>query len=327
MDDEISGFVGTVTPYGGADLSSFTLLHSSEEGFFALYRGERAGQFRVYKCLKPRWRGSPLQETMLKKEFELGYPLRHPNIRETYQYTEIEGLGNCIEMEWVDGVPMNEYLQRGLPDEQMFRKLAAELCDAITYLHNRQTVHRDLKPSNIMVTHDGGSIKLIDFGLADSSRSALLKAPAGSRRYMSPEVAAGGEADARSDIWSLGMILGEMSFGHKSAIRRCTQTEPAKRFQTAVQVKEALLAKPRWPWLVLAAAVIAAACMLLMLKPEAPPSEPPNNPVVDTVRVLITVPQEQANPTRIKQGSKKAEKDDELEMIFRQASDLFEDKL
>ena len=328
MDDEISGFVGTVTPYGGADLSSFTLLHSSEEGFFALYRGERAGQFRVFKCLKPCWRGAPLQEAMLKKEFELGYPLRHPNIRETYQYTDIEGLGNCIEMEWVDGVPLNEYLLRGTPNEHTFRKLASELCDALAYLHSRQTVHRDLKPSNIMVTHDGGSVKLIDFGLADSSSSAILKTPAGTRKYMSPEVASGGSADVRSDIWSLGVILGEMTPRHRSVVRRCTQTEPARRYQTAAHVKDALLAKPRWPWLALVAAVVASVCLFLKFRPDTGPSEQPKEPVVDTVRVLMTVPQESVPPpSPAKPDRKKAEKDDELEKIFRQASDLFEDKL
>ena len=112
MDDDISGFVGPVTDYGTPDSSSWTLIHSSEDGFYELYRGERAGWFRTYKCLKPEWRGQPLQEAMLKKEFELGYPLKHPNIRETYQYTYIEGLGNCIEMEWVDGCTLEELYTR-----------------------------------------------------------------------------------------------------------------------------------------------------------------------------------------------------------------------
>lgn len=327
MHDDISGFVGPVSDYGAPDPSSWPLIHSSEEGFYELYRGERAGRFQAYKCLKPQWRGQPLQEAMLKKEFELGYPLRHPNIRETYQYTYIEGLGNCIEMEWVDGVPLSEYLKQGRPDERSFRKLASELCDALTYLHSRQTLHRDLKPSNIMVTHDGGNVKLIDFGLSDSSSSAILKAPAGTRRFMAPEVAAGGAADVRSDIWSLGAVLGEMTSRHKRVISKCTRVQPSRRFRSAAEVKEALLARPLWPWLVLTAAAIAAIAALWLHRPSEEPPVQPKAPVIDTVRVLIQTPPETGKPVQAKPRSKPSEKEKALDNIFEQASELFEDKL
>ena len=327
MQDDISGFVGPVSDFGTSAPSSWPLIHSSEEGFYELYRGERAGRFQTYKCLKPEWRGKPLQEAMLKKEFELGYPLRHQNIRETYQYTYIEGLGNCIEMEWVDGVPLSEFLNQGRPDERQFRKLSSELCDALTYLHSRQTLHRDLKPSNIMITHDGGDIKLIDFGLSDSSSSAILKAPAGTRKYMAPEVAAGGEADVRSDIWSLGAVLSEMTSRHKSVIRKCTRVQSSRRFRSAAEVKEALLARPLWPWLAIAAAVVAAISALWLNRPASGVPDPPKEPVIDTVRVLIQTPKGQDKPVQAKPRSKPAEKGKSLDSIFEQASELFEDKL
>ena len=72
---------------------------------------------------------------MLQKEFEIGFPLRHPGIRETYAYVQMDTLGNCIEMEWIDGVTLNEFLASGALDESSFRRLAAELCDALAYLH------------------------------------------------------------------------------------------------------------------------------------------------------------------------------------------------
>ena len=70
-----------------------------------------------------------------------------------YALIAYPGLGNCIEMEWMDGVSLSELLKAGRPDRKLFRKLASELCDALIYMHNRQTLHRDIKPSNIMVTH------------------------------------------------------------------------------------------------------------------------------------------------------------------------------
>ena len=333
MDNDISGFVGPVTPFGGTDLSTFTLLHCPEEGFFALYRGERAGQFRVYKCLKPKWRGIPLQEAMLKKEFELGYPLRHPNIRETYQYTCIDGLGNCIEMEWVDGDRLDEYLQRTRPGRKKYIQLASELCDALCYIHSRQIVHRDLKPGNIMVTHDGGNIKIIDFGLADSSSSAILKTPAGTRRYMSPEVAAGGTADIRSDIWSLGVVLGEIAGRKGYVVRRCTRRNPDKRFRDAASVKEAILAEYRWPRVLLfaAAGLIVAAAVLFSVPRGRDEAPVPESVRPDTVRVFMPPPEQKQDREQKTEKTVRpkpsAEKSDAPDRIFQQASDLFEEKL
>ena len=332
MDDDISGFVGAPPTFGEADLSSFTLIHSSEDGFFALYRGERAGLFRTYKCLKPQWRGNPLHEAMLKKEFELGYPLRHPNICETIQYTSIEGLGNCIEMEWIDGVTLREFLGRGRPDETLFRKMAGELCDALTYLHNRQTIHRDIKPSNIMVTHDGCSIKLIDFSLADSSRSALFKAPAGTRKYIAPEVLQERPADVRSDIWSLGMVLREMTCRHNRAISKCLRDKPEARWQSVQQLKEALLARNYSPAIaaLLLLGVVAAAILQPWKKPAAEdPGQHAPPPVVqsDTSAVPPVDSIQRTTPRKRNDAPKTDKKAEELDRIFQQATDLFEDRL
>lgn len=78
-------------------------------------------------------------------------------------------------------------------------------------MHQQQVVHRDVKPSNVMITHSGGYVKLIDFGLADTDSHAILKQPAGTLRYMAPEQAQLAQADVRNDIYSLGVILQEMN--------------------------------------------------------------------------------------------------------------------
>lgn len=278
MKLEVSGFFA---PAGIYDVSegNLTLIYSSEGGIYELYRGERAGQFRVFKCLKPEFRGNLLQETMLQKEFEIGFQLRHPGICETYSYTQVDTLGNCIEMEWIDGCTLEEYLQGAKPDEDSFCRMAGELCDAIAYLHAHQIVHRDIKPANIMVTHQGSFLKLIDFSLADSSSHALLKQPAGTINYAAPEVIEGNAADQRSDIYSLGKVLQCMTTRHRKVLARCTSENPARRYGSAAKLKAALLRK-RWGWL-WALAVLTATCLAwLALRPS---------PVTD-----VPVPRQQA---------------------------------
>ena len=327
MDDNISGFFGPVTGYAQPASGTFTLLHASEEGFFELYRGERAGRFRIFKCLKPEWRGSLLHETMLKKEFEIGYSLRHPNIRETYAYTEHSDLGPCVEMEWIDGVTLDEYLQRGRPDGKTFRRWASELCDALSYLHSRQVVHRDLKPGNIMVTHGDGSIRLIDFGLADRADSSVLKAPAGTRRFVAPEVLAGSPADVRSDIYSLGMVLREMTSGHRRVLNRCLRKDPQKRYRSAKAVKEALNSRLWIYGLIAVLAVLLLAVLLFLLRPAPVSETEPSVPVRDTVVILMKEkPQEHAGQKPATKAPKST-KEEDLDRIFRQATDLFEENL
>ena len=75
----------------------------------------------------------------------------------------------------------------------------------------QQVVHRDLKPRNVMVTSNGGYVKLIDFGLADTDSHAILKQPAGTLRYIAPEQARLAQADVRNDIYSLGVMMQEMN--------------------------------------------------------------------------------------------------------------------
>ncbi|MBR2135063.1 MAG: hypothetical protein IJ855_02420, partial [Bacteroidales bacterium] len=72
------------------------LIHSSGTGCCELYRIDRQGRFRVLKCLKPNYRGNDLYERLLRKEFEIGYSLDHPNICEYYAFINIPELGNCI---------------------------------------------------------------------------------------------------------------------------------------------------------------------------------------------------------------------------------------
>ncbi|MGM9743010.1 MAG: serine/threonine-protein kinase [Candidatus Cryptobacteroides sp.] len=112
-------------------------------------------------------------------------------------------------------------------------------------MHRRQIVHRDLKPSNIMLTTNGMHAKVVDFGLSDSDSFAFMKIPAGTRLYASPELMAGERVDARSDLWSLGVILREFGSRYARISAKCMRRNPSDRYDSAWEVMQDVLALSR----------------------------------------------------------------------------------
>ena len=247
---------------GMTTVSGLECIYCSETGPSMLFRIQREGKFRVLKALKEEFRDNPFYQGLLRKEFEIGWELDHPGICKTLDYREVEGLGPCIEMEWVDGCTLEELYAHGPVAAELERQVFAELCDALSYIHHKQVFHRDLKPENIMVTHKGSHVKLIDFGLSDSDTHATHKESAGTVVYAAPEVLRGEAADARSDIFSLGRILFEVSDRYTPLALRCMERRPEKRPASAEEVKAALL-RPRrtWLWWVLAALALVASVL------------------------------------------------------------------
>lgn len=327
MNLEVSGFFAPAGIYD-VDNEGLTLIHSSEDSFFELWRGERAGRFRLFKCLKQEFRGNLLHETMLKKEFEIGFPLRHPGIRETYAYVQMDSLGNCIEMEWIDGITLEDYLAGRALNEDSFRKLAGELCDAVSYMHSHQILHRDIKPSNILITHQGHFAKIIDFSLADSDSHVLLKQAAGTRSFAAPEVLAGKEASQSSDLYSLAKVFSMMTKRHRRVLLRCMAANPSSRYADASALKAALLRKESgWIW-VLAVAILAIAGGIFWTGTHQKPQEGAALPLpdstagpVDRDTVFIEVPKEA--PRQI-QPKDDAVQDADIDAIFQQATELFD---
>ena len=226
------------------------LLHRSETGYTELWRIRREGRYRVYKVLKPEFRGEAAYEALLRKEFGLGFGLDHPGICRVLDWKTSPEWGSTIEMEWVDGQTLAEMASQGpLPTAQL-RQLFVELCDALEYIHRRGLVHRDLKPENVLVTHEGGHVKLIDFGLSDAGDWYQLKEAAGTRVYAAPELLAGRPADARSDIYSLGVMLSELGGKRFSRVAgKCTRQIPDRRYRDARQVQRVLEGRGRWGWM------------------------------------------------------------------------------
>ena len=250
VDDNLtSGFIGTVRQEEEM-LHGLKELYRSVSGYNRLFCWERYGRLHVIKVLKEEYIGSQFYEQALYKEFSIGYQLEHPHICRTLGWEKFPQLGHGIILEYIDGVMLKDMLEQHRVTSEWAYKWIAELCEALQYLHSKQIVHRDLKPSNVLITHNGYNCKLIDFSLSDCDDYDVLKLPAGTRYYMAPEVLQGNESlDLRADIYSLGVIIGELSTCLKdkhlaSISRKCTQRIKEKRYASAGLVLKALESKP-----------------------------------------------------------------------------------
>ena len=245
-EDSSSFYASPQEPEEGSSVF-LDLIHSSESGFCELYRINSMGRFRVLKCLKTTFRGNPTYEGLLRKEFEIGYGLDHPNICQYYAFKHVEGLGNCIEMEWIDGRTLESVITLEHPGAALSDAIIDQICSALSYIHTKQVLHRDLKPSNILVTYKGDVVKLIDFGLSDSAVHSVLKIPAGTVIYTAPEVLKGADADVRSEVYSLGLVIAALGPRHRLVVRKCCEPRPAMRYSSVAEVQKALRSK--WPYI------------------------------------------------------------------------------
>jgi serine/threonine protein kinase len=242
------------------------------------------GRKVAVKVLPPdKVRADGLQRFL--REARAASQINHPNVVAIHEISESNGV-HFIVMEYVAGKTLSEIISaKGLETQQVVH-YARQIVASLAKAHASGVVHRDLKPANIMVTTDG-TIKVLDFGLAklhepnaadeDALTAAAETAPGailGTAAYMSPEQATGGAVDARSDIFSLGLVLYEMLSGRRAfggetpmstiaailhkeprplkevapqtprdldrIVARCMHKEPDRRFQSATDLRLAL---------------------------------------------------------------------------------------
>ena len=139
--------------------------------------------------------------------------LSHPNIVSVYDVSRSSP--EYIVMELIDGITLKQYMERrGRLNWRESLHFITQIMKGLSHAHSRGIVHRDIKPQNIMVLRDG-SVKVTDFGIACLSNSAntMTQEALGSVPYISPEQAKGNRPDARSDIYSAGVVLYEMLTG------------------------------------------------------------------------------------------------------------------
>ena len=152
--------------------------------------------------------------------------LNHPNIATVYEVDEIEGI-HCVAMELVEGQTLAERIQKGALELKEVLEIGLQIVSALEAAHAKGIIHRDIKPANLMLTSNG-QVKVLDFGLAkinpvagqaraETAASGTHTVPGmvmGTARYMSPEQILGQPVDPRTDVFSLGVVLFEMTTGH-----------------------------------------------------------------------------------------------------------------
>jgi serine/threonine protein kinase len=239
------------------------------------------------KVLPAGTAGDSARRDRFEREARAVAALNHPSIVTIHSVEEADGVP-FLTMELVEGRPLSELIPPQGMALDRFLQLALPLADAVSAAHRRGIVHRDLKPANVMVT-DEGRLKVLDFGLAKLKETeyaveGMSTLPTweqtsegrivGTIAYMSPEQAEGKAVDARSDIFSLGIVLYEMvtgcrpfqgdtSVGMLSAIlkdtpvtvadlrpefpsevgriiRRCLEKDPTRRMQSALDLRNEL---------------------------------------------------------------------------------------
>jgi len=226
-------------------------------GMGEVYRGvhTKIGRVVAVKVLSQANRGPEFLDRFLN-EARIQSRLQHPNIATLYDFLEFNNQP-CIIMEFIEGETLCDRVQsRGAIPAREAINLFVPILNALGYIHSQGITHRDIKSSNVKIS-TSGQVKLLDFGIAkEESSPALTQAGGfiGTLQYLSPEQLKGGYADARSDIWALGILLYEMVTGFMpfeantigelyEKVNRVEYTRPTALNQNIPRQVEAVISK------------------------------------------------------------------------------------
>lgn len=241
-------------------------------GMGKIYLARQVGLDRevAVKMVAPAAAGDPMFLERLEREAKVMARLSHPHIVTVHQLARCGNDGAAIVMEHIDGGNLRDQLARfpqGLPIEEALR-LTREIASALGAAHAAGIVHRDLKPENVLLTRERVA-RVTDFGLAlplehEATRLTLSSTTVGTLDYMAPERFHSGDADARCDIYALGVMLHEMLTGriprgafspaHQQrpdvpshvgeAVLKALKPEPSERFASMAEFTQSLDVRP-----------------------------------------------------------------------------------
>ncbi|MDE6186099.1 MAG: serine/threonine protein kinase [Lachnospiraceae bacterium] len=208
------------------------LIKRSEEGIVQLVKGKDTGKLFIRKVRK----GQPYVYFILEG-------CTHPYLPKIYEISTKDGVTTIIE-EYIEGQPIG-YVHLS---KKQFLSVVKDLCAVLEFLHKMNIIHRDLKPSNIIYAEDG-HIRLIDFDAARMVKGELEQDTRllGTKGYAPPEQYGFAQTDARTDIFALGVTLEQIledkiqKLCYKRIIRKCTNLDPKRRYQSVRQVRNAFL--------------------------------------------------------------------------------------
>ncbi|MFQ5864411.1 MAG: protein kinase [bacterium] len=201
----------------GKTISHYKILEKlGEGGMGVVYKAmdTTLGRLVALKFVSAAGVTDELTKKRLMREAKACALLNHPNITTIYEFGQADER-SFIAMEYVEGQTLQALVEQKRFELCEVLEIALQAADALDAAHSKGIIHRDLKSANIMIDANGG-VKIMDFGLAKLSKSSLLTQTGvtlGTAAYMSPEQARGEEIDSRSDIYSMGVILYQLSTG------------------------------------------------------------------------------------------------------------------
>ncbi|WP_298017056.1 serine/threonine-protein kinase [uncultured Parasphingopyxis sp.] len=217
-------------------------------GMGAVYLAERAsGDFDHLVAIKLINAGAMSQELTerFRRERQIFAGLNHPHIARLYDGGETRNGEPYIVMEYVDGVPLEDWLESGDPSIDRRLDLFDQICGAVQFAHQNLIVHRDLTPANVLVKV-GDDAKLIDFGisrpLGEPATAPLSDGvTSATPGFAAPEAIAGGASNTLSDIFALGRLLALLTEGETAPeldaiVAKASHDDPATRYRTAQEL-------------------------------------------------------------------------------------------
>lgn len=227
----------------------------------SLYRASRDGRYFILKTPSDK---EAISLAIMRREYEISSRLTHPYIINTYIIETETPVGEAIVMEYVDGRDLNEFLAEN-PSYKIKKKIFRQLLDAVAYMHAKGIIHNDLKPENILISRGDDNLKLIDFGLSDDDAHYLIKTPGYTDTFAAPELKESRQSDERSDIYSIGRLMG-LLFGnrHKLIAKKCMRNNSESRFKSVESLLK-VWKNRNLPFIIISSIIVILAIALIII--------------------------------------------------------------